>query len=306
MSGISEEETFDFAPATESPSPALKPVQRPNSLTKPGMEEQPSEKEPSEKEPKLTEDSTTPKTGGEGEVEEMTGGSEEEVYNFMPETPAPALKPVERPYIPDLYNCSIELDSWKTSWTPGVQSWCCEEKNVGCPELNSLTKEPLEKEQTLPTMPPLPDPYNCDVEYDTWKTAWTPDWAAWCCLHQKRGCLDTDRDAAQKETKTEDMEPLEKTPEKEATTEDEVDVKAVSKEFLRLTTSGAGVGLGAGFGGDLSGYAAWSFVGLALASVSASMAVAALLRGRGRERVPSSEEEVGIEVPYRATTSTEE
>merc|ERR1712060_1048262 len=27
--------------------------------------------------------------------------------------------------------------------------------------------------------------------YDSWQTAWTPDWKAWCCENEQRGCPST-------------------------------------------------------------------------------------------------------------------
>eukprot|EP00428_Durinskia_dybowskii_P015399 CAMPEP_0170213700 /NCGR_PEP_ID=MMETSP0116_2-20130129/6476_1 /TAXON_ID=400756 /ORGANISM="Durinskia baltica, Strain CSIRO CS-38" /LENGTH=259 /DNA_ID=CAMNT_0010464255 /DNA_START=64 /DNA_END=843 /DNA_ORIENTATION=+ len=44
--------------------------------------------------------------------------------------------------------------------------------------------------QTQFQMEPLPL-YDCDAEYEMWRTAWTPDWKEWCCRHRQRGCPTT-------------------------------------------------------------------------------------------------------------------
>lgn len=44
--------------------------------------------------------------------------------------------------------------------------------------------------------------YDCHAEYDMWKTAWTPDWKAWCCEHEQRGCPSTTTTTATSSTAT--------------------------------------------------------------------------------------------------------
>merc|ERR1740121_2528555 len=44
--------------------------------------------------------------------------------------------------------------------------------------------------------------YDCHAEYDMWKTAWTPDWKAWCCEHEQRGCPSTTITTATSSTAT--------------------------------------------------------------------------------------------------------
>merc|ERR1712217_591404 len=49
----------------------------------------------------------------------------------------------------------------------------------------------------------FPPRYNCQVEYQSWETAWTPDWKNWCCKYEGRGCPPTStRTATQTKTKT--------------------------------------------------------------------------------------------------------
>eukprot|EP00449_Zooxanthella_nutricula_P017326 CAMPEP_0198543746 /NCGR_PEP_ID=MMETSP1462-20131121/59832_1 /TAXON_ID=1333877 /ORGANISM="Brandtodinium nutriculum, Strain RCC3387" /LENGTH=132 /DNA_ID=CAMNT_0044274037 /DNA_START=69 /DNA_END=463 /DNA_ORIENTATION=+ len=45
-------------------------------------------------------------------------------------------------------------------------------------------------------------PYRCDVEYDNWQVAWTPDWKSWCCEHELRGCPPTTTETTTTKTKT--------------------------------------------------------------------------------------------------------
>mmetsp|Transcript_22847 Transcript_22847/g.63896 ORF Transcript_22847/g.63896 Transcript_22847/m.63896 type:complete len:183 (-) Transcript_22847:293-841(-) len=45
-----------------------------------------------------------------------------------------------------------------------------------------------EEDSTTPFTLPL---YDCSVEYDLRETAWSPDWQAWCCEHEARGCRST-------------------------------------------------------------------------------------------------------------------
>mmetsp|Transcript_49859 Transcript_49859/g.161336 ORF Transcript_49859/g.161336 Transcript_49859/m.161336 type:complete len:250 (+) Transcript_49859:74-823(+) len=33
--------------------------------------------------------------------------------------------------------------------------------------------------------------YDCHAEYAMWESLWTPDWKAWCCEHESRGCPST-------------------------------------------------------------------------------------------------------------------
>jgi len=44
--------------------------------------------------------------------------------------------------------------------------------------------------QPLVQMEPVPR-YDCDAEYEMWRTAWTPDWKVWCCQNKQRGCPST-------------------------------------------------------------------------------------------------------------------
>jgi len=34
-------------------------------------------------------------------------------------------------------------------------------------------------------------PYDCNAEADIWEWAWTPDWKAWCCVNEAKGCPKT-------------------------------------------------------------------------------------------------------------------
>jgi len=50
---------------------------------------------------------------------------------------------------------------------------------------------------------PAPVPlYDCFAEYDMWGTAWSPDWKAWCCANERRGCPSTTTTTATTSTRT--------------------------------------------------------------------------------------------------------
>jgi len=50
--------------------------------------------------------------------------------------------------------------------------------------------------------PEAPPRYDCFAEYDVWQTAWTPDWKAWCCKNELRGCPSTTTTTATSSTST--------------------------------------------------------------------------------------------------------
>lgn len=49
----------------------------------------------------------------------------------------------------------------------------------------------LEQAVPIPMVAPELKPYDCDAEADIWEWAWTPDWKAWCCQHELKGCPST-------------------------------------------------------------------------------------------------------------------
>jgi len=51
-------------------------------------------------------------------------------------------------------------------------------------------------------VPEAPPRYDCSAEYDVWETAWTPDWKAWCCENELRGCPSTSTRTATSSTST--------------------------------------------------------------------------------------------------------
>jgi len=51
-------------------------------------------------------------------------------------------------------------------------------------------------------VPEAPPRYDCFAEYDMWRTAWTPDWKAWCCENELRGCPSTSTKTATSSTST--------------------------------------------------------------------------------------------------------
>jgi len=51
-------------------------------------------------------------------------------------------------------------------------------------------------------VPEAPPRYDCFAEYDMWETAWTPDWKAWCCENELRGCPSTKTTTATSSTST--------------------------------------------------------------------------------------------------------
>lgn len=58
------------------------------------------------------------------------------------------------------------------------------------PQTTWLSPPPLPSPPEVPTLPPL-RLYDCNAEYEFWETLWTPDWKAWCCEHESRGCTPT-------------------------------------------------------------------------------------------------------------------
>jgi len=59
--------------------------------------------------------------------------------------------------------------------------------------LASAVEVPPGLELAIPITAVVPEvkPYDCDAEADIWEWAWTPDWKAWCCAHESKGCPPT-------------------------------------------------------------------------------------------------------------------
>jgi len=77
------------------------------------------------------------------------------------------------------------------------------------PAVVATAASPAELRAALAQLPSQPlvqmEPvarYDCDVEYDMWKTAWTPDWKAWCCQNRQRGCPSTTTETRTTSTST--------------------------------------------------------------------------------------------------------
>merc|ERR1719356_959190 len=60
------------------------------------------------------------------------------------------------------YDCN----SQKNTWPREQEVWCCEQKGVGCPELD------------------------CEAGASNWQEDWSKGKKKWCCNHAGAGCVD--------------------------------------------------------------------------------------------------------------------
>lgn len=71
--------------------------------------------------------------------------------------------------MPQPFNCSADLSTWKSSWSVIKKYWCCRHQNHGCmPQQAPAWRRPA---------------FDCNEG-----SAWSPGEHAWCCRHKRLGC----------------------------------------------------------------------------------------------------------------------
>ncbi|CAK0854556.1 unnamed protein product, partial [Prorocentrum cordatum] len=102
------------------------------------------------------------------------------------------------------HNCHAGLQHWRTAWTAGKASWCCEHYAVGCTTTTASYECHGGRSNDTSSWsdaqrawccasngvgcPPATTPYKCQ---DGPSSKWTSRKRRWCCQHYSRGCATT-------------------------------------------------------------------------------------------------------------------
>lgn len=91
------------------------------------------------------------------------------------EAPRPATARAEASTTSANYDCMEGWFNWRSGWSLGKKTWCCEHAHKGCYE---------KEDETTTTMLD----FDCSAGLDTWEKLWSREKQHWCCEHESRGC----------------------------------------------------------------------------------------------------------------------
>jgi len=111
------------------------------------------------------------------------------------------------------FDCDAGYAKWQSGWSPQKKLWCCAKVSKGCethaspgsqvpspgppPPLVLVPGPPGHRPSApLPNAPPAHHGhgsgsmvwYDCEKNYETWKTSWTKARQDWCCQQHSKGC----------------------------------------------------------------------------------------------------------------------
>ncbi|CAE7408929.1 unnamed protein product [Symbiodinium pilosum] len=108
------------------------------------------------------------------------------------------------------YDCAAGIKNWLKGWSHRKQSWCCQNKGIGCLHevshpfdcsIGSATHWPAQKtvwcclhqNRGCPSQVTFAQAhaFDCSAGFSNWQVGWSVAKQEWCCMHHGRGCRQT-------------------------------------------------------------------------------------------------------------------
>lgn len=99
------------------------------------------------------------------------------------------------------FDCSGDRANWEALWAPDRKTWCCVYQNIACDAWHCTEGSPeawpdakrvfccaQNGQGCQSVLPTTKLPYDCDMGYDAWEAAWSPEQKHWCCARSNRAC----------------------------------------------------------------------------------------------------------------------